>query len=259
MFHLAGPAVAGLVLLAAPPVRPPDARALVEKAVRAAGGADRLAKSPAATWKGRGTFFGAGGKKGTPFTLEGARQGADRLRLATKSTFRGTTYERVLVVDGKRGWTELDGRAQGLPKDELAEQRERMYANYVASLVPLLREGGFTLAPLGPARVGEREALGVKVARKGRRDVLLFFDATTGRLLKRESAIKDLPGSGKDVKEEVLYEDYRPTPDGALHARKVKVLWDGKRVSEVELTSISPRGKLDDALFAPPGDGGGGP
>jgi hypothetical protein len=59
------------------------ARALVDRALKALGGADAVAKYPAATWKGKGTFRFGGAVM--PCTVEGARSRATRLALTTEA------------------------------------------------------------------------------------------------------------------------------------------------------------------------------
>jgi hypothetical protein len=227
------------------------ARALIDGAVKALGGAKKLARYPAATWKARGSYRPPGSPAAWTFRLQGARQGPDRLALTATSTVDGTTYTRTLVLDGKRGWVKLNDRLTPLAKELLAEEKERQYANWVATLAPL-GDKRFRLSLVKPARIDDEEAPGVKVSRESRRDVLLFFSAKTRLLVKRESTIKDLPGSGRTVTEEALFSDYRPTAAGIQHAHKVKVYQDGRLVSETELTEIKPQEKLPDSMFAKP-------
>src|SRR5262245_40870844 len=145
MSILRGAALVGVLLAGPPPAGDPaEARARVDKAVAALGGADKLAKAPAATWKAKGTYYGAAVKGGLPFEVVGARQGAERLAVAVEATSPGASFTRALVVDGDKGWLKLNDAVRPLSKAELAEERERMYAGWVATLAPL-RGKGFRL------------------------------------------------------------------------------------------------------------------
>jgi hypothetical protein len=236
-------------IAAAPPVRVDEQqvlKAIVEKGVEVAGGADLLAKYPGATWKGKGTYHGAGAP--LPFTLTGARQGPTQLALTVVSRGKDFAVTRTIVINGEQGWSKLNERTEEMPKEVLAEEKERLYAGWVATLAPLLKEMDFTLAALPPAKVGGKEAAGVKVSHKGQRDVLLYFDKASGLLRKREANVAD---RGKTIKEEVLFDDYRPAA-GMKHARKVRVDRDGKLISETEITEYTPHEKLPEATFARP-------
>jgi hypothetical protein len=137
-------------------------------------------------------------------------------------------------------------------KDKLGEEREQKYAAWEASLLPLVQDKGFKLAPLGEARVGDRAAVGVKVSRDGRRDVKLYFDKATGLLARSEVTVKDVEsGSGKDMLLEITYDGYKDT-GGARMPMQMTARRDGKKFIEGDLTEFKAEGKLDDKAFGPP-------
>src|SRR5438105_2158612 len=82
------------------------ARALVDKAVKAHGGAANLAKYLAVTGKLKGTFHGLGAA--IPVTGEFAAQGADRNKFAIEGQVDGQKFILVQVLDGNRGWIKTD-------------------------------------------------------------------------------------------------------------------------------------------------------
>ncbi len=243
---------ATLVLAPAARADEKELRATIDRALKAVGGADKIARRPAATWKGKGTMPSQGG---LAFEVQGARQGATQAAVRVKMDARGTLLTRVLVVDGEKGWLKLsykpDSPTRELSKDELAEEKERMYANWVATLAPLVKDKDFALAP-APAPAVKGELVGVKVTRKDHRDVLLYFDKKTGELAMRQTEIVDVLARGRKIKEQVRYSDYRATPDGVKHAHKVRVLWDGKLIAVTEITEIAPVASLPASAFAPP-------
>jgi hypothetical protein len=224
-----------------------DLRPVIDNALKAVGGKELVAKYPAATWEGKGTYRLGGALS---YTLKGARQGADRVAVSVR--VEGKDFSRDLVVDGNKGWLKLNGRVRELSKEELAEEKERMYANWVATLVPLANGKDFVLTPAAPAKVPGKEVVGVKVTSKGRRDVLLYFDKKTGLLAMKKTVIVDVLAGKKKIEEEVVFDGYKPLKNGARHATKVKVLWDGRVISEAELLEIRPREKLGDRVFAAP-------
>jgi hypothetical protein len=227
------------------------ARGIVTRALEAQGGEARLAKFNAATMKGAGKFYGVG-DEGIPITGDWAVQGADQMRMRASGKAMGQAFTVTTVVNGAKGWKKLnDDKADPMPRDVLAEERERMYCNWVATLTPL-RGKGFKLAPLGEAKVDGNAAVGVRVSHEGHRDVSLYFDKTSNLLVKSQMLLKNVEdGSNKEMKGEILYSDYKDF-GGARWPTKVTILQDGKRFVELTFSEIRPAEKLAPGVFAEP-------
>src|SRR5262245_41211505 len=175
--------VFGWVLAATSTARSDDgaaARALVDKAVQAHGGQATLDKLPAATIKFTGTFHGMG--QAIPFTGEITTLGADRNRMEIVAEAGGQKFRVVNVLDRDKAWTRMGDNTKALDKEDLAEVQEVAYAAWVATLAPL-KDKAFTLTTVGEIEIEKKPALGVKVSRKGHRDVDLYFDKETGFLV----------------------------------------------------------------------------
>src|SRR5207302_6498712 len=99
------------------------------------------------------------------------------------------------VIHGAKGWVKFNDEVKAMPDEELGEEKEEMYARWVASLVPL-KDKAFKLAALGEVKVGDSAAVGVRISHDGRRDVNLFFDKSSGLLVKQEHPVKDVKGGG---------------------------------------------------------------
>jgi hypothetical protein len=237
----------GLVLAAAPARADDAAKALVEKAVKAQGGAEALAKYPAVTISFKGTFHGMGQE--IPMTGQITTQGADRIKMDMEVEAGGMKIPIVNVITKDAGWTKVAGNVMELSKDQLAEGLEQAHAGYVASLYPL-GDKAYTLAATGETKVNDKPALGVKVSAKGRRDVTLYFDKESGLLVKSEHVVKD-EGSGQEVVEETLYSEYKEV-QGTKQAMKFTVNRDGKLYLQGESTEVHLSEKLDDNAFAKP-------
>jgi hypothetical protein len=228
-----------------------DAAAIVEKAIKAQGGADKLSKQKAVTTKQKGKFYGFG-DDGIDYTLDSSSQPPDKIRNEIKGEAMGNQFSFVQVVQGEKGWNSANGQTEELGDEQLKEAKENLYANWVAQLIPLTGKE-FTLAPLGDVKVGDKEAVGVKVSSKGHRDVSLFFDKKTGMLIKRETVVKDLMGGGSDANEEVLYVEYKEK-DGVKYANKITIKRDGKKYIEAEIVDYKAAEKIDDKVFEKPKD-----
>ena len=230
-----------------------DAKAVVEKAIKARGGADNLAKYKADVLKIKGAVHVAG--LDIDFTGEISFQQPDKSRTVIEGTVMGTNFKSTRVVNGDKGWIDdLLGAARqqrDMSKEELAEERESQNANSIARLA-VLTDKAYTLSTVGESKVGDKEAVGILVKRKGYRDVSLFFDKTTHLLLKAETRVKDPQGGGDtEFTQEAFYDDYKKVGDLQV-AHKQTVKRDGKAYLESEATEFKPEEKLDDGLFAKP-------
>lgn len=222
-----------------------DAQAIIDKAIKAAGGETNLAKFKAMTWKDKGTFHGLG--MPLPYTGVMAVQWPDQSREAIDSEAMGQKFIMVMVVNRDKGWLKINDMLMELDKDKLAEQKEDLHASYVSTLLPL-KDKAYTLTALGASKLGDQAVLGVKVSSKGHRNVQLYFDKETGLLAKSANIVKE---EGKEINQEAFYSAYKEVA-GVKQPIKIKINRDGKLYVEAENSDIKPADKLDDTVFAKP-------
>ena len=226
-----------------------DAKAVVEKALKARGGVDNLAQYKADVLKIKGAVHVSG--LDIDFTGEISFQQPDKSRTVIEGTVMGTNFKSTRVVNGDKGWIDDPQGARDMSKEELAEAREAHNANAIGRLA-VLTDKAYTLSTVGELKVGDKEAVGILVKRKGYRDVSLFFDKKTHLLLKSETRVKDPQGGGDtDFTQEAFYDDYKKVGDLQV-AHKLTIKRDGKAFLESEATEFKPEEKLDDGLFAKP-------
>lgn len=218
-----------------------ELRAIIDKAITAAGGEGKLAKFKAQTWKGKGTYYGMG--DGQPYTANYAVQWPGRFRFEVEGAF-------TIVLAGDKGWVKTANGTVDLPAEQVAAQKEEHYAGWVATLLPL-KDKAFQLSPIGELKVGDRNTVGVRVSRKDRPDVNLYFDKEKGLLAKIEHPVKSRELGGKEVTQEVFHSDYREI-EGAKIAMKIVLKRDGKLFVEGENSDVKPAESLDDSVFAKP-------
>jgi outer membrane lipoprotein-sorting protein len=226
-----------------------DTQAVIDKAIKAMGGADKLSKVKAVTFKGKGKFYGMG--DGTDYTGEWAIQPPDKIRFQMDFETNAMNFTVVLVFDGKKGWLKINDNTTALPKEGVAEAKEDIYARRVETLVPLVKDKGFALAPLGEVKVEGHAAVGVRVSHKGHRDINLCFDKKTGLLVKSERTIKDQMMDGKERRQETFHSDYKDV-DGVKYPMKVVIKRDGDNYVESEVSDFETSETIDDTVFAKP-------
>jgi hypothetical protein len=228
-----------------------DLKALVEKAIKAHGGADNLAKHKEVVIKMKGKFHGLPGAV-IDYVSETSAQQPDKMRTVIEGDVMGTNFKVVQVVNGDKGW--MDSTFEGareMKKEEHIEAREAMHAQTVARLA-VLADKAYTLSTLGETKVGDKEVVGVLVKHKDRRDVSLFFDKKSHLLLKSEMRVKDVQNGGDtELTQETFYEDFKKEGDVQV-AHKLTIKRDGKLYVEGEVTDFNAQDKLDDSVFAKP-------
>jgi hypothetical protein len=225
------------------------ARDMVEKAIKAQGGADKVAKLRIMRIKVEGTMSPIPGQPGIPFVLEDWWQMPGQYKTTSQFELAGKKVKQTQGIDGEIGWMQVDGVTQDMPKEAIAEMREQKYAEDLDRL-GFLADKGTDLTALAETKVGGREAIGVVIKAKGHRDVKLFFDKESGLLVKRVHRVLD-SATGKEVAQEVVFSDYRET-DGVKHYRAVAAYRDGKKIIEAKVLETEFFDKLDEKVFAKP-------
>jgi hypothetical protein len=238
-------AVALLSGLASRAAAQEEPRAVVERAIAAHGGAERLTAARAGQTHTRGTIHLGGGMA---FTAESWTQLPGRLKNVMQLNAPGGNYVQTQILDGDRGWLHANGRTQELDARAVAELKENLHAERVAGLVPL-REAGYELTPLPAAVVNGRPAAGVKVACAGHRDVALYFDKPSGLLVRTVGRVLD--ATGREVTQEKTCSGFKEM-DGLLRPTRVAVVRDGKPYLDLEVLEHKTVDRFPDGVFAPP-------
>ncbi len=230
--------------VAAPvPVGEEAARAVLERAIRAHGGAEVLVKYPAMVLKGKGKLTALAEPSDCQFEVRFQAPDRDRVDM----DIGGVRVTQVL--NGKAGWwKEANDATRPMNPQELAEAREELHLNNVLLLLPL-REQHYKLIPLPEDKVAGRPVAGVRVQQKGYGDINLYFDKDSGLLVGvRRQAID---GMGAKHTIETTYSDYRPVL-GRQVAHKLTIRRDGKRYLDADISEVQLAAKLNEDDFGKP-------
>jgi hypothetical protein len=242
---------AALVLAVAAPARADeqaDAKAILDKAIKAHGGEEALTKFKVNVIKAKGKYYGMGA--GIDYTNEMITQRPDRLRFDFEIEVNGMQIKFVQVVNGNKGWIKFADQLMDMSKEQLEEAKAQLYLGQVTSLVPL-RDKGYKLSTLGEVKVEGKPAVGLRVEQKDRRDVNLFFDKESGMLVKSEIKSKDPMLGDKEFNSETYYSDYRKV-DGLQTPFKVIIKRDGEKFVESEVSDLKHEEKVDESTFDKP-------
>lgn len=238
-----------LVLLLTHPAAGADeeARAIVERAIKAAGGADQLSRlrQVRARVKGSSELHG----RSVTFTATIVLHLPGRYKNDARIVDAGRTLTLITVVNGDRAWTALDGTTQPLDGTALEERKEEAYASEIELLTPLLDGKRFTLTALGEGRRDDRRLLGIRVAARGHKDLELYVDQSSHLLVRVARAVRG--PDGKEVRQESVYNDFRDV-GGLQHPHKMRIDHDGKKHAEMEIVELRLLERIDAGEFAKP-------
>jgi outer membrane lipoprotein-sorting protein len=223
---------------------------IIRKGIEAAGGQKALESLKAAQSKSKGTIHYPAPIGDVTFAAEEFLVLPDKMRSNVQAE-AGTQKSKVIIVfDGQKGWVQENGKTKPLDDKGVAEMKATAYASRVGSLTELLKDKAFSLSPLAETKVAGKPAVGVLVKHAGQRDIRLYFDKSSGLLVKSESPALDVM-TKKEVPQEKIFSDYKSV-SGRQVPHKVLILQNGKPYMEVEVTEVRIVDRLDPMLFAEP-------
>lgn len=215
-----------------------DLRQVVEQALAAAGGAERLAKLKAQTWR----------SKIRQVQEDPVVETETRYAVEWPDKLRTERADGVTVVrEGNRGWTRKEGQVLELVGDQLLFLKEDMWINSLRTLLPL-RDPEARLQTVPEVAVDGRPTIGMRVSIKGHRDVVLLFDKETLLLAKAEYRSRGLSEPGKLQVIEAFFSDYREV-SGTQVPGLVLISRAGEPFLEIENFDIERLEKLDRKQF----------
>jgi hypothetical protein len=226
---------------------PSEPKAIIEKALAAAGGREKLARGKAITWKGRARSEDASAT--LEYTDTWIYQFPGRARYEHQEL---TGFKRAIVsvLNGDMAWVSLLGRVEEMDPAWITEYQERTHAARVATLTPLA-DPAFTLDALGEKQQDGKTLVGVRVSFKGKRDVSLYFDKETNLLRIVENRHKNPDQGGSEHVEEVLYGEYREF-DGVKRPTRATHKRDGKVTGEGEMSDYKVLERVEEEWFGKP-------
>jgi hypothetical protein len=227
--------------------RAEEPQAILDKAIAAHGGEEKINKYPLLTWKSKGTVHVMG--MDIAFTADYARQYPDKAKTTIDGEIMGQKFNFVQVIRGNKAWQSFAGNVMELEGEMGDEVQFQLYGEGLTRLIPL-KDKAYTLAPAGDIMVNDKPAVGVKVSRKNQRDVNLFFDKATGMLVKAQARAKD-PAQGMEFDQETFLSDHKDTPAGKRPGKLV-IKRDGNVYLEAEYFDFKASEKTDDSQFEQP-------
>ena len=224
------------------------ARALIERAVQAHGGAEAMGRIHADKVKFKGNLVLRG--HNTPFVAETTIQLPSKYRHVIETSDGADKHTLLYVINANKLYITLDGKAIPTEASQLAEIRSGLELERAKRLLPLLEDKSYQLAVLDDEiKVNDRPAVGVRIGGRGRKEMRLYFDKEYGLLVRAENRIDD--GKGKEVRQHFFFGDFKDI-GGYKRATKIRAYRDGREIMNAELLDAKPLDKVDETEFAKP-------
>ena len=174
-----------------------DAKAILDKAIKALGGEEKLAKVDAFSIKAKGTVVFNGNENDS--TTEVTVKGLDHIR----REFGNDQFHGVVVLDGDKGWRKFGDNSSEIEGDGVANEKRFIYLQVIPVTLVALKGNGFKYEAAGEEKVGDKPAVNLKVTGPDGKDFTISFDKESGLPVK--VVAKVIGFQGEEVTSETTY------------------------------------------------------
>ena len=220
-----------------------DAKSILEKAITALGGAEKLAKIDAFSMKAKGTVV-FGGNEADATTVV-TYKGLDHYR----REFGNDQFHGVFVHAGDKGWRKIGDNSSDIEGDAVANEKRNIYLDVIPITLVSLKKEGFKCETAGEEKVGDKPAVILKVTAPDGKDFTLSFDKESGLPVKQVAKV--IGFQGQEYTLESTYSDYKDF-GGIKKATKVQMKRDGEKFQDMEVTEFKVLDKVDPDVFTEP-------
>jgi hypothetical protein len=251
MRKLIGPAFATAIVCAlASPATAEDNKevvAVLDKAIKAMGGEEKLAAVKAVTLKVKGKLRIMDNDR--EFSSQGTMEGLDRARQDFQLDSGGNTIKSVTVLNGDKCWRVVGDMKMEVDKDGVANHKRAIYLVMIPTTIVPLKSKDYKAKVIGEVKVDDKPAVGIEVTAPDGKDFKLYFDKENGLPVKQVAKVAGLTGG--EFNQETTYSGYKHF-GGIKKATKFEVKRDGQRFSEVEVIEFKVLDKVDAKTFDEP-------
>jgi hypothetical protein len=225
----------------------PRPEEIIDKAIRAHGGEEKLTDLSAFTLKERMVYPDA-----VTWDTQIAVQLPGRYRWERTTSSGGKSSTSLIVLDGDQGWMKLSDHVTPYPRTFI-ESTWKYTLPYegprsILRLRARQKNPACQFTTAGEGTVEGRPVVGLRMKLEGGPEATWYFDKESGLLLKTEQRTKRF--EGEDSVQVTLYGDYQ-TFNGFPMARKVTSLRDGKLASTTELIDFEAATPSESAFAKP--------
>jgi hypothetical protein len=220
-----------------------DAKPIIDKAIKALGGEEKLGKVESFSWKSKGTINFNGNENETNglFTAKGLTH--------YRRESSNDQFHIVVVLAGDKGWRKFGDDPMELDESGMANEKRNLYLQVIPITLVAVKGNGFKCAVAGEEKVADKPAAGVKITAPDGKDFTLYFDKESGLPVKMVATVAGF--QGQDYTQETLFSDYKDF-GGIKKATKTVVKRDGETFITQELTEFKVLDKVEPDTFTEP-------
>jgi hypothetical protein len=226
-----------------------DANAVLDKAIKALGGAEKLGKITAFTWVSSGSIKENARKSDLEVVMIFNGLNQVRRDFQIHRDFGGRQRARRTVVDGDEGWHLVGGKYQTMNDDAVANEKRNIYLQVIPTLPILLKSNGFKYEAAGEEDVRGKPASILKVTGPDGKDFRLYFDKENF-LPVREVAGSVGPNGNTQI-EDVTFTGYKDF-GGIKKATSIEIRIDAENFGFMEIADFKILDRVDPSTFAGP-------
>jgi hypothetical protein len=224
-----------------------DPLAILDKAIKAAGGEEKLRRLDAMTWKTKASIIINGDSN--DITLNSTVQGLDRYRTEFEGKFQDNPFKGIVVLNGNKGWRKFGDEAMDMDEDAVANEKRMIYLQVLPTKLVTLKEKAYKLEAADEQKIGDKPAAGVKVTPPDGKSFTIYFDKESG--LPARVVAKVIGFDGQEFTQETTLKDYKDF-DGIKKATKSESKRDGEDFVKGEITEFKVLDKVDAKTFEEP-------
>ena len=241
--------LAAMLGLLAPPARAdnPPVTQVLDKAIKALGGEEKLGKLHAFTTKAKGKVTLESGSN--PISTETIFEGLDHFHSIFQGEFNGNKMEGVTVLNGDKAWRKFGDQKMEMEPDAVKNEKRTIYLMVVPATIVPLKSKDFKVEAAADETLKGKPAAALKVTGPDGKDFTLYFDKESG--LPVRMVAKVIGWMGDEYVQDVSYGDYKDF-GGIKRPSKVTMKRDGEDFIEQEITDFKVLEKVPAETFAEP-------
>lgn len=233
------------IYLICPIVQDKSPNEIIQAAMKAHGGQEKLAKTLTGSLTAKATA--RIGEIESTVNWQETFQLPQRYHRRIKGVYMGKEFTMEYAVTDGNGWTRHDnGPAKEIKTEKLP--LKSTWNAFLATLPDFLKEG-VKLTILEKENVNGKQAVAIKVSGDGE-DRVVCFETESGLLVKSKGRI-DHPLVGKDAQAETVFSDFKKS-SGIQFPHRITSYVSGKKVLEMQIEQLEFLDKVDRRLFEKP-------
>jgi hypothetical protein len=219
-----------------------NAKVIVDRAIKALGGEEKLSRIEASSWTANGSIKEDGQVREVTAVL--TFQGLNRVR----RDYRVGRFRSRTILDGDTGW-QVSDRYRPMNALAVAREKRNIYLQLIPTLLVPLKGAGFKYEAAGEEDVRGKPASILKITAPDGKDFTLSFDKETFLPVKQVARSKG--GDGKERVEVATFSRYQDM-GGLKKATLIEIEIDAQNLSYFEIVDFKVLDQIPADTFTKP-------